>query len=307
MGAMNGDGAPLALPGLLLRNALSRIVNGVEKWYNRLVGGQRCLLLGNYHGELEETMTRNTIMAGNWKMFKTVSEAAELAQQLKEDLADVKGRAILVCPPFTALNAVGQLLEGSNIHLGAQNLYPADEGAYTGEISPKMLVDSGCRYVILGHSERRQHFNESDAFIRDKIAMALEHGLKPILCVGETLEQRGEGRHKTIVSMQVYRCLQDISPEGMKEVSIAYEPIWAIGTGYTAAPDQADAMHTAIRNNLSGLYGEETAQETCIMYGGSVKPDNVDDLMAQPDIDGVLVGGASLSAESFARIVKFHA
>ncbi len=252
-------------------------------------------------------MTRNIIMAGNWKMFKTVSEATDLARRLKQALADVKDREIVVCPPFTALHAIGQVLEGSDIQLGAQNLYPAEEGAYTGEISPKMLVDLGCRYVILGHSERRQYFNESDGFIRDKVELALQHGLKPILCVGETLEQRGEGRQKTVVSMQVYRDLQGIGAEAMKQVAIAYEPIWAIGTGYTAAPDQANAMHSTIRNNLDGLYGEDIAQATTIMYGGSVKPDNVDDLMAQAEIDGVLVGGASLTADSFIRIVEFQA
>jgi len=267
---------------------------------------QGYLLFGKHNEELEETMTRNTIMAGNWKMFKTVSEATQLVQQLKEALADVNGREIVVCPPFTALYAVGRVLKGSSIQLGAQNLYPAEEGAYTGEISPRMLVDVGCRHVILGHSERRQYLKESDAFINHKLKVALEHGPQPILCVGETLEQRGEGRHKTVVSMQVYRSLQGIGAKAMKEVTIAYEPIWAIGSGYTASPDEANAMHWAIRNNLSGLYGEDIAQKTCIMYGGSVKPDNVDDLMAQPDIDGVLVGGASLQAESFIRIVKFQ-
>ena len=252
-------------------------------------------------------MTRTIVMAGNWKMHKTVSEATELAQQLKEALADVEDREILVCPPFTALYAVSQVLEGSNIQLGAENLYPAEEGAYTGEISPRMLVDVGCRYVILGHSERRQHFQESDPFISHKLAVALEHGLKPILCVGETVQQRGAGRQKTVVSMQVYRGLQGIGAEAMKEVTIAYEPVWAIGSGRTATPGQANEMHWAIRNNVEGLYGENIAQETCIMYGGSVKPENVDDLMAELDIDGVLVGGASLKAESFIRIVKFQA
>jgi triosephosphate isomerase len=255
---------------------------------------------------LEELMASKTIMAGNWKMHKTTSEATELAQQLKEALADVKDREIVVCPPFTVLLTVGQVLEGSNIQLGAQNLYPAEEGAYTGEISPKMLIDVGCRYVILGHSERRQHFNESDPFINHKLAVALGHGLKPILCVGETLEQRGEGRQKTVVSMQVYRDLKGIPAEAMKEVTIAYEPIWAIGTGRTATPGQASEMHWVIRNNLEGLYGEEIAQGSCIMYGGSVKPANVDDLMVQPEIDGTLVGGASLKAESFTRIVRFQ-
>jgi triosephosphate isomerase len=252
-------------------------------------------------------MTRKIIMAGNWKMHKTTKEATELAQQLKEALADVKGREILVCPPFTVLHAISKVLEGSNIQLGAQNLYPAEEGAYTGEISAKMLLDVGCRYVILGHSERRQHFKESDPFINHKVAVALEHGLKPILCVGETLQQRGEGRQRTVVSMQVYRGLQGIAPEAMQEVTIAYEPVWAIGTGRTATPGQANEMHWAIRNNVEGLFGEDIAQDLCIMYGGSVKPDNVDGLMAQPEIDGTLVGGASLKAESFIRIVKFQA
>jgi len=252
-------------------------------------------------------VARKIIMTGNWKMHKTVDDATELVEQLKQALADVKDREILVCPPFTALAAVAEALEGSNIQLGAQNLYPADEGAYTGEISPRMLEDVGCSYVILGHSERRQHFGESDPFINHKVKMALDHGLKPILCVGETLEQRGEGRHKTVVSMQVYRGLHGIDAEAMKEVAIAYEPIWAIGTGQTARPEQADELHCAIRNNVEGLFGEDVAQETCIMYGGSVKPDNVDELMAQPDVDGALVGGASLNVESFIRIVKFQA
>ena len=251
-------------------------------------------------------MTRKIIMAGNWKMHKTVGESVALAGQLNAALGDVTEREILVCPPFTALYAVAKALQGSSVQVGAQNLFPADEGAYTGETSPKMLLDVGCSYVILGHSERRQYFQESDQFINQKLKAALEHGLKPILCVGETLEQRGEGRQKTVVSMQVYRGLQDIPAEAMGQVAVAYEPIWAIGTGHTATPSQADEMHSAIRNNLSGLYGDEVAQDVCIMYGGSVKPGNVDDLMAQPEVDGALVGGASLDADSFVRIVRFQ-
>jgi triosephosphate isomerase len=254
---------------------------------------------------MEVTVTRRIIMAGNWKMHKTVDESVALVEQLRETLADVKDREILVCPPFTALHAVAKTLQGSNIQVGGQNLYPAQEGAYTGETSPAMLLDVGCSYVILGHSERRQYFQEGDQFVNQKLKVALEHGLKPILCVGETLEQRGEGRQKTVVSMQVERGLSEISAEAMKDVAIAYEPIWAIGTGHTATPQQADEMHGMIRNNLSGLYGDELAQSVCIMYGGSVKPGNVDDLMAQPEVDGALVGGASLDAESFARIVRF--
>jgi triosephosphate isomerase len=254
---------------------------------------------------MEGTVTRRIIMAGNWKMHKTVDESVALVEQLRETLADVKDREILVCPPFTALHAVAKTLQGSNIQVGGQNLYPAQEGAYTGETSPAMLLDVGCSYVILGHSERRQYFQESDQFVNHKLKVALEYGLKPILCVGETLEQRGEGRQKTVVSMQVERGLSEISAEAMKDVAVAYEPIWAIGTGHTATPQQADEMHAMIRNNLSGLYGDELAQAVSILYGGSVKPGNVDDLMAQPEVDGALVGGASLDAESFARIVRF--
>ena len=251
-------------------------------------------------------MERKIIMAGNWKMHKTVGESVALAKQLKKALADVKDREIVICPPFTALYRVARAVNGGSIVVGAQNLYPAEEGAYTGEIAPRMLVDAGCSYVVLGHSERRHYFGENDQFVNEKLKAALQHGLKPILCVGETIEQRGEGRQKTVVSMQVYRGPQDIPAEAMKEVAIAYEPIWAIGTGHTATPNQADEMHGVIRNNLSGLYGEEVAQGVCIMYGGSVKPGNVDDLMAQPEVDGTLVGGASLEAESFIRIVKYQ-
>ena len=251
-------------------------------------------------------MTRKIIMAGNWKMHRTVGESVALVGQLKEALGDISEREILVCPPFTALHAVGETLRGSNIQVGAQNLYPEEEGAYTGEISPKMLLDVGCSHVVLGHSERRQYFQESDQFINEKLKVALQYGLKPILCVGETLEQRSEGRQKTVVSMQVYRGLNDIPAEAMGEVAIAYEPIWAIGTGRTATPGQADEMHLTIRSNLSGLYEDDVAQEVCIMYGGSVKPGNVDDLMSQPEVDGALVGGASLDAESFIRIVRFQ-
>jgi triosephosphate isomerase len=245
-------------------------------------------------------------MAGNWKMYKTVGESVALVEKLKEALGGVRDREIIVCPPFTALYVVAETLKGSNVKVGAQNLYPAEEGAYTGEISPNMLLDVGCQYVILGHSERRQYFQESDQFINEKLQVALEHGIKPILCVGETLEQRGEGRQKSVVSMQVERDLQGIPAEAMKDVAIAYEPIWAIGTGHTATPQQADEMHAAIRYNLGGLYGEQVAQGVCIMYGGSVKPGNVEDLMAQLEVDGALVGGASLDPESFARIVNFQ-
>ena len=259
-----------------------------------------------YEDNLEGIVTRRIIMAGNWKMYKTVGESVALVEMLKEALAGVVDREIVVCPPFTALYPVAEALKGSNIKVGAQNLYPAEEGAYTGEISPNMLLDVGCQYVILGHSERRQHFQESDQFINEKLQVALDHGIKPILCVGETLEQRGEGRQKSVVSMQVERDLQGIPAEAMKDVAMAYEPIWAIGTGHTATPYQAGEMHAAIRYSLGGLYGDQVAQGVCIMYGGSVKPGNVEDLMAQLEVDGALVGGASLDPESFARIVNFQ-
>jgi len=249
---------------------------------------------------------RLPLMAGNWKMHKSVGEAIALVQALKESLADVTEREILVCPPFTALYPVAEALKGSDIQLGAQNIYPQEEGAYTGEVSPTMLLDLGCRYVILGHSERRQHFKETDEFINRKVHLALEHGLRPILCVGETLEQREAGQEVAMVTKQVKECLAGVTGQEMKEVVIAYEPVWAIGTGRTATPEQAQTMHLTIRDILKGLYGQETAEATRIIYGGSVKPDNVDDLMREPDIDGALVGGASLKAESFTRIVRFE-
>jgi triosephosphate isomerase len=251
-------------------------------------------------------VSRRIIMAGNWKMHRTVQDSVELARRLAEELVDVEGREVLICPPFTALHAVSKVTDDSVIELGAQNLYPAEQGAYTGEISPMMLADVGCSHVIVGHSERREYFQESDGFVNEKLRAALEFGLKPILCVGESLEQREEGRQRDVVNSQVQRDLQGIPSEAMREIAIAYEPIWAIGTGRTATPQQANEMHTAIREVLRGLYGEAVAEASCIMYGGSVKADNVDELMAEAQVDGALVGGASLEADSFLRIVRFR-
>ncbi|MEA3346158.1 MAG: triose-phosphate isomerase [Chloroflexota bacterium] len=248
---------------------------------------------------------RKPLIAGNWKMNKTVVQATELVEGLLEGVDQPQDREVLVCPPFTALHAVGQLVEGSPIMLGAQNLYPQDSGAYTGEVSSPMLLEVGCSYVILGHSERRGYFGEEDEFINQKIKAALGAGLKAILCVGESREQREAGQADRVVSGQVRSCLADLTPEDMAQVVIAYEPIWAIGTGLTAEPEDAQEMHASIRSLLSELFDEQVAGATRILYGGSVKPWNVDDLMAQPDIDGGLVGGASLEAESFLRIIHF--
>jgi triosephosphate isomerase len=249
---------------------------------------------------------RIPLLAGNWKMNKTIGEAEALANELKEGLGTTPDREVLVCPPYTALAAVRPLLEGTPIALGAQNMYFEQSGAFTGDISPTMLRDAGCIYVILGHSERRQVFGEDDALVNRKLHAALANDLRPIMCLGETKPQRDAGQAETIVVAQLKAGLKDISTDQMRQVVIAYEPIWAIGTGDTATPADAQAMHAAIRATLTELYDEQTAQSVRIQYGGSVKPDNVDELMAQPDIDGALVGGASLKAEQFLRIVHYQ-
>ncbi len=249
---------------------------------------------------------RTPIIAGNWKMYKTVGEAVDLVKALLGGLQVGKDREVVVCPPFTALYAVRPLLVGTGVALGAQNVYYEREGAYTGEVAPGMLVDVGCSYVIIGHSERRQYFGETDADVNRKLHAARAAGLRPIVCVGESKPQRDAGEAEPIVTGQVRAALEGVSAEQMADVVIAYEPIWAIGTGDTATPADAQAMHLAIRHTLAELYGDAVAQTVRIQYGGSVKPDNIDDLMAQPDIDGALVGGASLKAESFLRIVHYQ-
>ncbi|MFO7167977.1 MAG: triose-phosphate isomerase [Chloroflexota bacterium] len=251
-------------------------------------------------------MGRIPLIAGNWKMYKTVSEATELVQGLLRELGSPSDREVLICPPFTALHAVAPLLEGTALRLGAQNLFYEPQGAFTGEISPLMLKDLGCSYVIVGHSERRQIFGESDELIGKKLRAALSHGLRPILCVGETKPQRDAGDAERVTLGQVRACLSGVGADQIRDVVIAYEPVWAIGTGDTATAADAQAMHAAIRGALAELYGAEAAAEVRIQYGGSVKPDNVDELMAQPDIDGALVGGASLKADSFLRIAHFR-
>lgn len=249
---------------------------------------------------------RRPIIAGNWKMNKTVSEAADLVRQLKVLVADIRDIDIVVAPTFTALHAVSREITGSNIELAAQDVFWETSGAYTGEISPTMLRDVGCRYVIIGHSERRQYFGEINEWVHKKIKASLAVGLHPILCVGEALEEREAGKTFDVVKIQVFQCLDGFSREEMDKITIAYEPIWAIGTGQTATPQQAEEVHAFIREQLGNITHPQVSQAMRIQYGGSVNPDNIGDLMAQPNIDGALVGGASLTADSFSRIVKFQ-
>jgi triosephosphate isomerase (TIM) len=251
---------------------------------------------------------RTPLIAGNWKMYKTVGEATALVEALLRGLdgTTTNDREVLVCPPYTALHAVGQLLRGRPIGLGAQDVFYEAQGAYTGAISPPMLRDVGCTYTIAGHSERRQIFGDDDRLVNRKLRAALGGGLRAILCVGETKPQRDSGQAEQVVVGQVRAGLAEVAAATMADVVIAYEPVWAIGTGDTATPGDAQAMHATIRGTLAELYGGDIADQVRIQYGGSVKPDNVDELMAQADIDGALVGGASLTAESFLRIIGFR-
>ena len=250
---------------------------------------------------------RRPIMAGNWKMNKSVDEARNLAIEVKNKTLNLTDSVdVIVCPPFTALAAVRDVLKDSKVGLGAQNLHWEEKGAYTGEVSAGMLVGAGCDYVIVGHSERRKYFGETDELVSRKARAAQAAGLTPFICVGETLEQREAGVMKDVVRGQVLGSLRDISDENILHAVLAYEPVWAIGTGRTATPEQAQEVHGFVRNILIDLYGLDVALRVRIQYGGSVKPDNIRDLMAQPDIDGALVGGASLEAVSFAGIVDYR-
>ncbi len=249
---------------------------------------------------------RVPLIAGNWKMYKTIGEAVELVEALLRDLGDTTGREVLVCPPFTALHALSPLLQETPIRLGAQDVHYELQGAFTGAISPLMLKDVGCRYVLVGHSERRQIFGEGDELINRKLRAALTNTLRPILCVGETKPQRDAGEAESVVVGQVRAGLAGVAIEALEQLVIAYEPVWAIGTGDTATPADAQAMHATVRRTITELYDQAAADQLRIQYGGSVKPDNVDELMSQPDIDGALVGGASLKADSFLRIVQFR-
>jgi len=249
---------------------------------------------------------RKPIIAGNWKLNKTIREAEALAAALATELAEVTETEIIIAPVFTALNRVAVIIADSPLKLAAQNCYPQETGAFTGEVSPLMLKDAGCEAIIIGHSERRQLMGETNQFINLKVKTTLQAGLQAILCVGETLEERENEEMLEVLTAQIKGGLADLSPDQMQNLVIAYEPVWAIGTGKTASDEQAQEAHSFIRGLIQGLFNPEVAEACRILYGGSVKPDNVDGLMAQDDIDGALVGGASLKAEDFCRIVKFE-
>ncbi|MCW5205608.1 triose-phosphate isomerase [Desulfobulbus sp. F5] len=250
-------------------------------------------------------MQRTPLIAGNWKMYLTRAEAVRLASAVAAASQGLTDREVMIAPPFTALAAVKEAVAGSPVKVAAQNVGWEKEGAFTGEISPPMLLDAGAEMVIIGHSERRHVFGESNAMINRRLRAALQSGLLPILCVGETLAEREAGSTFTVVEEQLAQGLADVTAVQMDSVVIAYEPVWAIGTGKTASKEQAQEVHAFIRASLAQLYEKTLAERIRILYGGSVKPENVDSLMAQSDIDGVLVGGASLNATAFERIIHF--
>lgn len=247
---------------------------------------------------------RVPIIAGNWKMFKTVDETVAFIEAIKSGVEDTQVEVVL-CAPFTALDAAVKAAQGTRIQIGAQNMYPEDSGAFTGEIAPGMLKSLGVTYVIVGHSERRQIFKETDALINKKVLKALATGLKPILCVGETLDEREAGTTKEVVKLQTVAGLNGVSKTDLAQVVIAYEPVWAIGTGKTASAADANEVIAYVRELIAELYDDEVSEEVRIQYGGSVKPENVEEIMAETDIDGALVGGASLKPESYLELVNF--
>ncbi len=248
---------------------------------------------------------RKKVIAGNWKMNNDISETQNLITRLTSGLSKINYNCdVIVCPPFTSLSEACTLLKNTPVKLGAQNVYYEDNGAYTGEISPSMLKSAGVEYVIIGHSERRTIFKETDETINKKIVKSLEHKLKVIFCVGETLEEREKEITMNVIKRQVTEVLKNIPEDRMREIIIAYEPVWAIGTGRNATPQQAQEVHSFIRKLVADIYSLQTAENLVIQYGGSVKPDNAKDLFSQPDIDGALVGGACLKAESFIDIIK---
>jgi triosephosphate isomerase len=249
-------------------------------------------------------MSRAPLIVGNWKMHKSGSEAAQFILSLSSQIQP-RQRRVCLAPAFTAIEAAVSAARGTGIQVGAQNAHDAEAGAFTGEVSLRMLKAAGAQFVILGHSERRQILGETDAFIHRKVLRALEEGVMPILCVGELSQEREAGHHEEVLKRQLSACLQDLSAQQVHLIAIAYEPVWAIGTGKTASPAIAQAMHRLIRSYLESNWGRECAESVCLLYGGSVSPDNVASLMQQTDIDGVLVGGASLDVDTFIKIVNF--
>ncbi len=249
---------------------------------------------------------RKPIVAANWKMHKTIAEAQSFVRSIQEKTGPLEDREVVIAPVFTALKAVRDLLTVKGYMLSAQNCYWEEKGAFTGEVSPGMLKDLGCNYTILGHSERRQIFLETDEMVRKKTAAVFKAGILPIVCVGEVLDQREQGKTFDVVGTQVTEALAALDVDQAARVVVAYEPVWAIGTGKTATPEQAPEVHAFIRGRLESLLNKEVANKVRILYGGSVKPDNVDALMSEPDIDGALVGGASLEVGSFTRLIQFQ-
>jgi len=248
---------------------------------------------------------RKPIIAGNWKMNRLTSEAVELAREIKNRVGTIVDREVVLCPPFTVLSSVKEVIEDSSIKLGAQNMHWEIRGAYTGEVSPIMLKDIGCNYVILGHSERRQYFGETNEIVNKKTRIAFSTGLIPIVCVGEMLREREKGETLRVIKEQVKTGLSGLTREEGKRLVVAYEPVWAIGTGKTATPDQAEEVQRFIRELLGQMFGEENARAIRILYGGSISPDNISALMSCENVDGGLVGGASLNAESFLKIIFY--
>ncbi len=249
---------------------------------------------------------RKPVIAGNWKLFKTIAESVALVNELKPLVANNEGVEIVVAPVFTALSRVGDAIADSSIRLAAQNCYWEEEGAFTGEVAPKLLKDAGCSHVIIGHSERRQYFGETDLTVNKKTKAAIAVGLNAIVCVGELLSERESEQTFSVIETQIQAGLEGLAGDNFTNVVIAYEPVWAIGTGKTASDAQAQEVHAFIRQLIARLFNQSVADSVRILYGGSVKPDNVKGLMAQPDIDGALVGGASLKADSFAAIASFN-
>ena len=254
----------------------------------------------------QEDYMRKPVIAGNWKLYKTVIEAVDMVSSLIPMVKNNGDVDIIAAPVFTALTSVRKVIAGSNIMLSGQDCFWEEEGAFTGEVSPKLLKDAGCSHVIIGHSERRQFFGETDETVNKKTKAALTAGLTVLFCIGETLAERESGKTFEVLKTQVYKGLSGIAKEQLGSIIIAYEPVWAIGTGKTASDDQAQEAHAFIRTLVAGLYNKTAGNKIRILYGGSVKPENIKGLMTQPDVDGALVGGASLKAESFAAIVNFN-